>query len=66
MKKLSLLLALAMFGFGSATMVNAEMETSGSEEVTSDEVVIEADTNGDGIVDEEEQAAYDEAITPAE
>ncbi len=65
MKKLSLLLALAMFGFGSATIVNAEMEET-SDVPASEDVVLEADTDGDGIVSEEEQAAYDEAITPAE
>ena len=72
MKKLSLLLALAMFGFGSATMVNAEPDTSStetsedvSEIMTPEEEAALMDRDGDGIVSEEERAAF-EAGTPAE
>ena len=68
MKKLSLLLALALFGFGSATMVNAEMgetpetdTTEQSSEGTSEEVVL--DENGQPIIPVEET---DETATDAE
>ena len=71
MKKLSLLLALAMFGFGSATMVNAEPEASSAEtsedvsEIITPEEEQAMDRDGDGVVTDEERAAF-EAGTPAE
>ena len=61
MKKLSLLLALALFGFSSATMVNAQ-ETDDSviiEGIPSEELPMEADTDGDGLISEQEAEEYE-------
>lgn len=69
MKKLSLLLALAIFGFGSATMVNAEeVESSSPDSViiegieavpSEEELPMEADTDGDGLISEKEAEEYE-------
>ena len=67
MKKVSLLLALALFGFGSSTIVNAQEADSPDsviiEEIeavpSEEELPMEADTDGDGLISEKEAEEYE-------
>ncbi len=67
MKKVSLLLTLALFGFGSATIVNAQEADSPDsviiEEIeavpSEEELPMEADTDGDGLISEKEAEEYE-------
>ena len=67
MKKLSLLVALGLFTLGSATLVNANPDGGMVEgEAPAVEGQLEGDINGDGFIDEDEQAILDAASETSE